>query len=139
MAAATIDICRYKTEKLVDSIEKTVRLITLPGHILRSYFNATILFFNSKKMIRFFKTKVVVHSKTCSADKERLSYICEGSTKMRDGYLDLYQQSKRIPLLKAQSLIYKHLLYEWDDLVEDCTIAYDPEVNNLLSQIADVA
>jgi hypothetical protein len=30
-------------------------------------------------------------------------------------------------------------LDEWDDLVEDCTIASDPEINNLLSQIADVA
>lgn len=139
MAATTIDICLDKTNKLVDSIEKTVRLITLPGHIVQLYLNTIILFFKSKKMTRFFKTKVVVCSKTCSTAKECLSYICEGSTKIRDGHLDLYQQSKRIPFLKPQSLIFKHLLDEWDDLVEDYTIASDPEVNNLLSQIADVA
>lgn len=139
MAAETIDICRDKTYQLVGSIEKTVQLMSIPGYVLFSYYGLLKLLYHSKKTMGYYRKHVFTCTKDCSVPKECVVFTCEKSVNIRNSLFELNEKSKLTPLLRPQSLIYQYLLGEWDDLVEDCTITSDPEVNNLLSQIADAA
>jgi len=139
MAAITIDMCRNKTDQLIDSIEKTASLISLPGHVFLSYCHTFKLLYYSKKMIDYYKTEVFPCKETCSIPKQCILTLCERSTKIRDQLFEIHKKTQTTPFLKPQVLIFKHLLDEWDDLVDDCTITTDAEVNNLLAQIADAA
>ena len=62
----------------------------------------------------------------------------EHTKKTRDEYLQLISKLERLPFrsVSPASAILRYDLAKWDDLVEDCLIASDPELRSLVSSIA---
>ncbi|MCF8092863.1 MAG: hypothetical protein K9K21_12505 [Desulfotignum sp.] len=73
----------------------------------------------------------------CANEAACMKMILDISIETRDKYFELRRSAAKIPVIeKLIGTIIEDTLMQWDDLVEDLTIASDPDIRAALLQIS---
>lgn len=109
-------------------------------NIVKLYLALFGVIFTYKKIRNDFRKAIELCSKECEKDpQECAQFFCEKSIEIRDSFVFLCNKSKTLSIIRPFRRHFDKAAFEWDDFVEDCTIATDPEVKKLIGQIANAA
>lgn len=144
MTTIVLETLEKRAISFIQKLDTAVRIVKTSGDIItgtvKLYFVLIGVIFVCEKTRRDFRKAVELCSKECEKDpQECAQFFCENSIKIRDHFVYLCNKSKTLSYLLPFRRYFDKAAFEWDDFVEDCTIATDPEIKKLIGQIANAA
>lgn len=137
---ATYDCLRQpKAQEFMYALSEAAKLITLPKHLFLLYYYTFKILLLSGEMLRLYRKVINDCNATCKAPADCVQDFCAITTKIRDDLYSLYKHSIDRKFYMPMAGLIKRSLIDWDDLVEDCTVAADEDNVDLFKQIADAA
>jgi hypothetical protein len=126
MAYLNATMLEHSTIKSYVRDFKIAEMIAASGRILILYIMLISILYKNKKMMN--------HLKSSLEEKEN-THLIEDISKIRDGFVKLYELSHQIRFLIPFSRLLENAAIDWDDFTEDCVIVSDIEIKNLLTRV----
>jgi len=132
MSAHIMDI---RDESAVVDFSRTLDMLKTAENIPVLYIKIPWMLYRSSRALKKIREKFERCSSSCGASC--LDEIIEKVKPVRDSMVFIFEKMNRIKLLAPLRSFVESAVIDWDDFVEDCTVASDPEIRNMICSIAD--
>jgi len=138
MTVIAIDIDE-KTKKFINNLNKAVEIVKISGRLFVIYPILTNIIFNYNNILKSCQSAILSCDRSCKDPNQCAERFCKHGIEIRNNLLILLTYSNLTKFLLPFRHPLENAATAWDDFVEDCSVASDSEINELLGQIAHVA
>jgi hypothetical protein len=128
-----------KARRYLDELNRTINLFQASKLYLKALSNTLFLLRNSNSLRAEIRQTLQDCNATCEDPAKCAEILCSFAKSIRDGFFELVSMTEQSVILKPFSRLLLGPVTDWDDFVEDCTLASDDEFRKLIGQIADAA
>jgi len=128
-----------KAKNFIINLKKAIETAQLSRRLFASYPILAKILFNCNTTMKSFREAISHCDRSCKDPTQCAEHFCKTAMDIRDDMLTLLNLSNLTIVLYLFRRPLKKAAIAWDDFVEDCFVASDSEINNLLDQIAHVA
>lgn len=143
MDATAANLCEESATKYIGKLDNLVNAISASKRIVFNTFKIYYLLFDVlfkyEQIRRNFRSAIESCDATCEDRQKCAENLCENSTVIRNKLFELLERSYQHTILKPFQKSIENAVSDWDDFVEDCTIASDHKIKNLFDKIANAA
>ena len=138
MTAIAIDIDE-KTKNFISNLNKAVGIVKISGRLFAIYPILTKIILDYNKILKSCQSAILTCDRSCKDPTQCAERFYKHGIEIRNNLLILLNYSNLAKFLLPFRHSLENAATAWDDFVEDCSVASDSELNELLGQIAHVA
>ncbi len=134
MSTSNIYFQNKQLEKFLFNLQAIVRLADSPIQLFKLYGKTISSLFLSKMYLFLFKVMLSFFTEVPTS-QETGQRIYDTAYQIRNFLVEGVQISRSTFVLLPFRRAIEKAAIDWDDFVEDCVVASDPELHNLLDQL----
>ena len=134
MTTSHIYFQNKQLEKFLLNLQDIARLADSPIQLFKLYRKAISSLFLSKIYLFLFKAMLSFFTEVPTS-QENGQRIYDTACQIRDFFVEGVHSSRSTFVLLPFRRAIEKAAIDWDDFVEDCVVASDPELHHLLAQL----
>jgi hypothetical protein len=136
-AIATHNVVTRRSEDYLYELDRSIRMAKASGIMLKTLVATYSLRRMSRSLREDLRQAIDKCEGNCELNDRCAQKFCEMATSIRDKMLELVNLTDKHTVTAPIRLLMARPVEEWNDFVENCAVAADPEIRTLLDRLSD--